>query len=178
MEKEAEVYYLLIRGPLAIGKSTIAKKLAKLLKAEYFSLDQILEKKGFDKINKKLGCIPAKNFIQVDKLILPKAISALNKGTIVIFDGCFYHKGQIEHLEKSLKSFKGLIFNLKAPVATCIARDSRRKNVYGKVAAKAVHKLVSKFDYGLNINTNNKTESRVIKEIKTKLFKLKWTKRQ
>lgn len=161
----AQSYYILIRGPLGIGKSTIAKKLTKSLKAHYISLDQVMAENCLDRIDKKQNCIPPKNFIKTDDLILPEVLSYLNKGTMVIFDGCFYHKQQITHLEKSLKTFQGFVFNLKAPLETCIQRDSQRKKSYGKDAAQAVHKLVSKFDYGIDICTAGKSEAQVLGEI-------------
>ena len=34
-------YYIIIRGPLGCGKSTISKALAKRLKAEHFAVDRI-----------------------------------------------------------------------------------------------------------------------------------------
>ena len=36
-------YFIIIRGPLGIGKTTIAKKLKKILKAEYISMDEIVD---------------------------------------------------------------------------------------------------------------------------------------
>ena len=167
MEKEG--FYLIIRGPLGIGKSTISKKLAKILKARYISLDEILKKNGLDGVNKKEGCIPARNFIKANNIILEEVKSDLKKGKIVAFDGCFYHKKQIEHLEKNLG--KGFIFNLKAPLAVCISRDLKRAGTYGQEAVKAVYVMVSKFDYGININTHKKTEKGTVEEILTKLPK-------
>lgn len=161
-------FYIILRGPLGIGKSTIAKKLSKILKAEYFSIDKILEKHNLDKIDEKQGRIPASNFIKADNLILPKINNLLKKGKIVILDGCFYHKEQIKHIENNIHA-RGYVFNLKAPLKTCITRDSRRKNYYGKEAAEAVHKLVSKFDYGTNINADNKYEEQVTNEILSKI---------
>ena len=159
--------YIIIRGPLGVGKSTIAKKLARMLKAEYISLDTVLEENGLDIIDKKQECILAKNFIKANNLILNEVKTALKKGKTVIFDGCFYHKEQIKHLGKNLG--KGQVFNLKAPLSVCIKRDNQRKRIYGKDSAKVVYNLVSKFDYGVNINTNKKTEKDVIKEILKKL---------
>ena len=157
-------YYIIIRGPLGIGKSTIAKKLAKTLKAEHLSIDSVLEKYGLDKVDHYEECIPAKNFIKADEMILPEIKEKLKKGKIVIFDGCFYHKEQIEHIIKALSS-EHYVFTLKAPLEVCIERDSKRKKSYGKDAAGAVHYLVSRFDYGTIIDTNKKTVEKTVKEI-------------
>jgi len=159
-----EGYYIVIRGPLGVGKSTIAKALAKILKAKYISIDKVLEENGLDKEDNNFT---PEDFIKADNIVLPKSKKAIEDGSIVIFDGCFYFKEQIEHLEKNLP--RGYVFNLKAPLQTCITRDSKRKRVYGKGAAKAVHELVSKFDNGINIKTSNKTISQVVKEILTVL---------
>ena len=155
-------YFIIIRGALGVGKTSIAKGLAKKLNGNCISIDKILEKNRLDKIKGK--CIPKRNFIEADKIILPKVKKYLHNGKVVIFDGNFYHKKQIEHLIKNLK-YKHFIFTLKARLLVCIERDSKRKRTYGKKAAKAVHNLVSKFDYGTIINTDNKTEKDVIKEI-------------
>jgi len=161
-------YYIIIRGPLGIGKSTIAQKLAKILKAEYISIDKFLKENNLDRVNNNLT---AEDYIKANNLVLPKVKASLNKGTIVIFDGCFYFKEQIEHIKKNLKTFKSFIFNLKAPLETCIERD--RKRVYGAQAAKEVYELVSKFDSGIIINTNNRTEEEVIHKILNRLPKRK-----
>ena len=42
-------YFIIIRGPLGIGKSTIAKALAEILKAEYIAIDKVLEENGLDR---------------------------------------------------------------------------------------------------------------------------------
>ena len=52
---------------------------------------------------------------------------------------------------------------------TCIIRDSKRKRVYGEQAAREVYELVSKFDYGIKIDTEGKTANSVVKEILDKL---------
>lgn len=44
------------------------------------------------------------------------------------------------------------IFTLKAPVEVCIERDKNRAETYGEDAARAVHSLVSRFDYGMVID--------------------------
>jgi shikimate kinase len=156
---------ILIRGPLGIGKTTIAKELTERLNAAYFSMDKILEENNIDKIDEKQGCIPKENFIKADNLILPEIKKAIGQGKNIILDGCFYHQEQIEHLKEELKDNKILIFNLKASLESCIKRDRKRKRVYGEEAARAVHKLVSRFDIGESIDTDGKSEEQVLGEI-------------
>jgi len=157
-------YYVIIRGPLGIGKSTIAKELAKLLGADYISIDDVLAEHKLDKVSEKEKCIPVKNFVEANELVIPKVEKEIEKGKIVVFDGNFYHKEQIEHLIRKL-NFEHYEFTLKAPLKTCIERDSQRQRVYGKDAATAVYKAVSRFDYGTSINTEKKTAEQVVKEI-------------
>ncbi|RJQ15487.1 hypothetical protein C4573_04995 [Candidatus Woesearchaeota archaeon] len=154
-------HVIILRGPLGVGKSTIAKKLASVLKAKHIDVDKLLEKYQLDKPQKGEPCIPLKNFIVVQKKILPILEKRLKK--TIIIDGCFYHKKQIEHLKKNISKIN--VFTLKAPLKTCIARDSRRRKSYGKDAAKAVHTLVSAFDYGFVIETDKRTVQQTVKEI-------------
>ncbi len=164
-------YCIIIRGPLGVGKTVVAKKLSKTLNAKYVSVDSLLAKNRLDKINKRENCIPAKNFIKASEIIIPKVKNILKGGKIVVFDGNFYHKSQISHLIKELKGWGFYTFTLKSPLSVCIKRNSKRKNSYEKSSAEAVYKLVSRFDYGTRINTKNKTPGEVVKEILTFLPK-------
>jgi len=155
------VYFIIIRGPLGIGKSTIAKKLSKILKAKYISLDRVLDKHDLDK---EEGYISQKNFLKANEISIPKAKKILNKGKIVVFDGNFYWKSQIKDLIEKLK-YPNFIFTLKAPLSVCIERDSKRKKKLGMAAAKAVYKKSIKVKHGKIIDTENKTSSEVVKEI-------------
>ena len=52
-------YCIIIRGPAGVGKTTIAKELARNLDADYFSFDEIMEENKLDTI---VGDgIPSKN---------------------------------------------------------------------------------------------------------------------
>jgi len=155
-------YFVIIRGPAGVGKTTIAEKLTKNLKAYHISFDEIIKKHGLDNI--KVSCIKESNFIKANELVVSKAAKKLEEGVEVIFDGCFYHKSQIEHLIKELK-YQNFVFTLKATLEECISRDKKRKNKIGEESVKAVYKLVSKFDYGTVIDTNGKTEEETVKEI-------------
>ena len=150
--------YIIIRGPLGIGKTTIAKKLAEKLKAEYISIDEILHENDLDKIEGE--CIPLNNFIKANEIALPQ----IEKGKTYIIDGNFYHKEQLEHLLKNLPG-KHYVFTLKAPVEACIERDAQREKTYGEEAARAVHCLVLRFDYGIIIDTESKSAEEVTEEL-------------
>jgi len=150
-------YFIIVRGPLGCGKSTITKMLAKKLKAKYISIDDVLEKNRLDDIDPKIGCIPANNFIKANEMVLQKVRRDLDGGKVVIFDACFYHKEPIEHLIKELP-YKGFVFTLKAPLETCIERDRKRGKTHGETAARDVHRLVSRFDYGTVIDVTRPIE--------------------
>ncbi|MBI4146366.1 AAA family ATPase [Candidatus Woesearchaeota archaeon] len=156
--------FIIIRGPLGVGKSTVSKHLAKILNAEYISIDAVLEKLGLDKADHYEETISVGNFIRADEHVLPGVKKLLEKGKIVIFDGCFQHKAQIEHLINSLPG-PYFVFTLKASLDVCIERDSKRKRSYGRDAAAAVHKVVSRFDFGTVISTGGKTVDKTVKEV-------------
>ncbi len=158
-------YFIIIRGPLGVGKTTIAKKLAKILDAKYISIDAVLEKSGLDKVSGKEKYISLRNFITVNKKSLPKMKNILKRSKIIVLDGNFYYKKQIQHLIRKLLRYKIYIFTLKATLPTCIKRDGQRKKPYGKDAVQAVYSAVSRFDYGIKVKTDNKTTMQVVREI-------------
>ena len=65
-------YYIIIRGPLGSGKSTICEKLAQILDAKYIGMDEVLEKHGLDKMPPDAPCISAENFIKANEIVLPE----------------------------------------------------------------------------------------------------------
>lgn len=157
-------FFIIIRGPLGVGKTTVAERLAKRLGAKHVSVDSVLEKHGLDKAAEDTGCIPVENFMNADDLIFPEMKETLGKGKAVIFDGCFYHKGHIAHIIDNL-AYRGFVFTLNASLKTCIERDRERAKPYGEDAAGAVHSLVSRFDMGTIIDTEGKTIEDVTGEI-------------
>lgn len=156
-------YYIIIRGPAGIGKTTISKKLQEKLDAVCFSFDDILKKHQLE-ISDGQG-ISKESFLKANELVADDAKKEIEEGKVVIFDGCFYHKDQLENLI-TLLPFKHFVFDLKASLDQCIERDKGRKSI-GKDSIRAVHKMVSEFNYGTPIKTEGKTVEDVVTELLT-----------
>lgn len=152
--------FLILHGPLGSGKTTIAKELVKRLDAKIFHMDKVLQKLGLDTPTPN-GGIPAENFIKANEVVLPETKKLLEQGRFVIFDACFYHKEVIEHLIQNLQ-FPHHVFTFKVPVEVCIARDAARTKTLGEDAARAVYGLVSRFDYGVNVDVSGTLEEAVV----------------
>ena len=155
-------YLIIIRGPLGVGKTTIAKVLANKIRGQYFSVDEILEKfkLGYDTEG---GNIAQKSFLKTNEILEPKAKQVLEQNMPVIFDGNFYWPSHIEDLVERL-GVKYYIFNLQASLETCIQRDKDRDKTYGIAAAKAVYKRSTELEEGIEIDTAGSIDQ-VIKKI-------------
>lgn len=151
-------YYIIIRGPAACGKSTISKILKEKLNAFYISFDEVIEKYQLEVSNGR--GISKESFIKANEMVVDSAKNEIQSNNIVIFDGCFYHKDQLKNLEDSLP-FKHFIFDFKASLNECIKRDEGRKSI-GKDSVEAVYNMVSEFNYGIPINTDNRTKEDVV----------------
>src|SRR3989344_2167106 len=157
-------YCIIIRGPAAVGKTTIAKELARTINADYFSFDEIMEINRLDTI---VGDgIPSDNFVKANKILLPLLIGKKR----IVLDGCFYRKKQINHLLKNLKT-KVYIFTLDAEAIECSKRNKTRKDSLTDADIKQVHDLVSRVKAGVIINTTGKSVKQIVSEI---LNYIKW----
>lgn len=145
-------FYVIIRGPLGCGKSTLAEKIAKKLHAAYIPVDRILDEHHLTK-DKEEGYISQRSFIKANEIIAPQAKEKLQGGIPVVFDGNFYWKSQIEDLIKKLH-FPHYVFTLRAPVEICIERDRQRGKTHGEDATRAVYKKSTEFKYGRVIDVN------------------------
>ncbi|MFA4872581.1 MAG: AAA family ATPase [Patescibacteria group bacterium] len=159
-------YFIIIRGPLGCGKTTVAETLAKELNAKCFQVDNVLEAHNLT-YDHEDGYISQKSFLKVNEIIAPQAKQALDDSMPVIFDGNFYWKSQIEDLIKRLV-FPHYVFTLKAPVEICIARDAKRNPPHGEDAVRAVYNQTAKFDHGTVIDATRPLE-KCIDEILTKI---------
>ena len=149
------VYYLIIRGPLGCGKSTVAEALSGILRAKHVAIDNILDENNIEEWED--GYVSKKSFIKANEIIAPKAGIFLQKGTPIVFDGNFYWKSQIDDLIKRL-DFPHHVFTLRAPLEVCIERDRLREKTHGEDATRAVYKKSTEFDYGTIININRPLE--------------------
>ncbi len=155
-------YFIIIRGPLGSGKSTIAQRIAKIVLAEHIPIDRILDEYNLTN-DKEKGYISQKSFLKANKIIIPSVKKKLQQGIPVVIDGNFYWKSQIEDMIKKIHS-PHFVFTLKVPLKVCIERDSRREKVHGKDAARAVYKKATEFDYGIVID-NSGSAGKAIKKI-------------
>jgi predicted kinase len=156
-------FYIIIRGPLGCGKSTIAEFLSKKLNAEHLAIDRVLDENGLTS-DKEEGFISQKSFKKANEIISPKAEEILKQGKIVVFDGNFYWKSQIDDLVQRL-DYEHYVFTLKASVETCVSRDIERGKTHGEDAARAVYKKSTSFSYGEGIETEGKKAEEVVELI-------------
>ncbi|HKN07331.1 MAG TPA: ATP-binding protein [Thermoplasmata archaeon] len=162
---EIMVFYVVIRGPLGVGKSTVAESLAKRIAAEHISIDRILDEHGLEEWDG--GYISQKSFLRANARAIEQARVFLEQGTPVIFDGNFYWKSQIEDLLIQL-DYRHFVFTLKAPLGVCIERDSGRKPPHGMEAARDVYAKVAEFDYGTLLDATRPVGS-MVREIISQL---------
>lgn len=151
-------YCIIIRGPAGVGKTTIAKELARTLKAAYFSFDEVMKRNKLDTIVGE--GIPPDNFVKANEIIL----TLIKDEERVILDGCFYRKEQISHLLKNLKT-QVHIFTLEADVIECSKRNKTRKKSLRDHDIRQVYDLVSRIKVGTSINTSGKNVKQVTLEI-------------
>ena len=157
-------YYIIIRGTLGIGKTTIAKKLAEKLHAQYFSIDEIVDAEDFRKTKASDGFISEESFVRANDNIIPKAKEYLERDKNVIIEGNFYRKRALLDLLKRLK-YEHYVFTLQAPLESCIERDRKRKKTLGKDAARVVYNKTGEFEYGKIIETDKMNVDETLRKI-------------
>ncbi|HXQ79433.1 MAG TPA: ATP-binding protein [Thermoplasmata archaeon] len=152
-------YYLLVRGPLGVGKTTVSHRLVRELHAEYVSIDRILDERGFWDSGR------LSEFVKANRVAAERARPTLVSGTPVIFDGNFYWKTQIRDLVRRL-DFPHAIFTLTAPLSDCTARDARKGSPHGSKGAREVYAKSTAFNSGTSIDATGSVDS-VVRSIKS-----------
>lgn len=150
---------IIIRGPAGVGKTTIAKSLAERLRAAYFSFDELMEANGLDVIID--DGIPPENFLEANRLLLPMVLDK----ELVVLDGCFYRKEQLDDMLNNVSGMRVYIFTLTAEIETCLERNRLRKNPLMDNDIRQVYDLVSKLNVGMIIDTTGKTVEQSVLEI-------------
>ncbi|HYB79527.1 MAG TPA: AAA family ATPase [Thermoplasmata archaeon] len=152
-------YYVVVRGPLGVGKTTISRALAKSIGAVVVSIDKIADKEWDG------GSVGL--YLRANGVATRRARRALAGGSPVVFDGCFYWMTQIRDLERRLP-FPHEVVTLTAPLSICIRRDSRREVVFGPEAAEQVYRKVTRFEYGTPIDATRDVAT-ILREIRSRL---------
>jgi len=155
------VFYVVIRGPLGVGKSTVAEKLGGRIGAERISIDRILDEHGLEEWDG--GYISQESFLRANARAIERARVFLEQGVPVIFDGNFYWKSQVEDLLIRL-DYPHVVVTLKAPLGVCIERDARRTPPHGADAAREVYAKATEFDYGIPVDATRPVGA-VVREI-------------
>jgi predicted kinase len=144
-------YFLILRGPLGVGKTTISVPLARALGARAVSIDELLDE--LPSITWEAGYISPRTFGEANRLAAERAEPLLRSGTRVIFDGNFYWKSQIEDLVERLP-YPHDVFTLLAPLAVCLERDRTRAKPLGRKATQDVYRKSTEFSYGIRIDAD------------------------
>jgi len=142
-------FFVVIRGPLGIGKTTVARALARQIGGEYVSIDQILEDHHLEEWED--GYISERSFLRANRVAIAEAEPALRRGKPVVFDGNFYWRPVIEDLLAHL-AFPAEVFTLQAPLEVCLARDGSRPTPFGPEAVRDVYRQSTAFDWGVPID--------------------------
>jgi len=146
------VYYVIIRGPLGVGKTTISGRLAQEIGAVHISIDQILDDRGLWDSGQ------LSEFLAANAFAVEQARGFLDRGTPVVFDGNFYWKAQIEDLIAKL-DFRHFVFTLTAPLSVCIERDGGRIPSHGSEAATEVYAKTSLFEWGVGVDATRSPDA-------------------
>lgn len=160
-------YFVVIRGPLGVGKSTISEKLARAIGAKHLSVDQILEENGLEEWDEDR--ISLRSFLRANTIAADQARGPLERGAPVIFDGNFYWRQALDDLLRKLE-FPHRVFTLEAPLAICIERDRLRPKTppgkepragesLGEEATAQVYRMVTAVPYGISIDATGSADA-------------------
>jgi adenylate kinase family enzyme len=162
-------YYVVIRGPLGVGKSTVSERLAEEIGAEHILIDRILEEHGLEEWDEDR--ISLKSFLRANALAIERARRLLEKGTPVVFDGNFYWRPALDDLLQKL-NYRHYVLTLEAPLSVCVQRDRLRPmtregaepragDSLGEEATAQVYRMVNQVSYGIAIDATGSVDATV-----------------
>ena len=160
-------FFVVVRGPLGVGKTTVARRLATELGGAYISVDRVLEENRFEEWDN--GRISLKSFLEANLVLASEGAKSLASEIPVVIDGNFYWMEAIEDLVLRLGA-PHFIFSLSAPLEVCAGRDASRPETpagrepragerLGAESVAQVYKLVSDVAYGVSIDAAGSVDS-------------------
>ena len=148
-------YYVIVRGPLGAGKTTVSDRLARQIDASRIAIDQILEEYDLERWDE--GCISEGSFLEANAIAARQALGDLRRGVPVVLDGNFYWKSAVEDLLRRLP-FPHVVFTLHAPLSVCLDRDAMRTPPHGAEATREVYSKTTSFDYGTPLDASGSVD--------------------
>ena len=148
-------YYAIVRGPLGAGKTTVSGRLASAVGGKHVAIDAILDQYQLEEWDE--DCISEASFLRANAIAVREAEPTLRSLSPVIFDGNFYWRSAVDDLVARLP-FPHVVFTLKVPLATCIARDAGRSPSYGPDSAREVYAKTTAFDYGVLVDATGSVD--------------------
>ncbi|MEK6963590.1 MAG: hypothetical protein AABX70_04130 [Nanoarchaeota archaeon] len=154
--------YVLIRGPIGVGKTSVAKRFSNLLSLDcypsfFIEFDRFRRELGIGEptyLNKRVGTF----------LLVERMNQLIQKGSLPVVEGVFY-EGNMNHLRRNITGL-ALLIKLMAPLDICIERDQRRTYPRGVERVVPVwnslqHTVVSE----VSINTETRTIEEIVDDV-------------
>jgi thymidylate kinase len=162
-------YLLILRGPLGVGKSTVAARLADALGAEVVSVDRLLEDHGLEEWD--ADRISLRSFLRANDLAVVRAAENRRAERPTLVEGNFYWAEQVDDLIARV-GVPSLVVRLEAPFATCLERDAGRPeppaggvpragNRMGEQAVRDVYAFVAAVDRGIPVDASGTVSTTV-----------------
>jgi len=162
-------YFLIVRGPAGVGKSTISKLVSEKINAKVYHYDRIMKGFGYNYIPGEKW-VPLHKFISADKKMIPKFVNLLEKESNLILEGNFYHVEQINNLVSKI-NFLSVVVTLKGSLETCIKRNKDRGEKMAREVIEEVYSIMPEFKEGIHIDTDDKDVEKIVDEIMNHLDK-------
>ena len=151
-------HYVVVRGPLASGKTTVAERLARTLGGDRISIDSILEEHDLERWED--GYVSERSFLEANEVAIRTAAPRLERGIPIVFDGNFYWRSVIDDLVRRLPA-PHLVVTLRVPVELCLARDAERDRPLGPESVRDVYRKATEFDYGVGVDATGTVDETV-----------------